>query len=359
LQCSTSVALERVAGIQVSSCAVGVAAQGAAARRLSWAGVEALWREDEPVQVWTRDLGDDVYALDTQMGGYAGITAGYLLRTTRPCLVETGTARSAPVVRDALASLGVGAGDLATVVVTHIHLDHAGGVGDIARMYPNAQVVVHERGARHLVDPAKLVASARRVFGAVMDEMFGDLLPTEAARVRALDDGDEVDLGGGRALTAYHSPGHAQHHVGLLDSSSGDLYVGDAAGIYVPEKDLLQPSTPPPDFDLDTALSSLQRFRDLRPARLLFSHFGPVDTVDATLEQSGEELRLWVELVRETRASALDLEHAVAMVRERTAERYAAVRDDPVVAEKFERLNSTETNINGINRWLDSLEASD
>jgi glyoxylase-like metal-dependent hydrolase (beta-lactamase superfamily II) len=310
------------------------------------------------VDVWTRDLGQNVHAIDTQMGGYPGITAGYALLTSRPCLVETGAAKSAPNVRNALAALGLGASDLATVVVTHIHLDHAGGVGDVARMYPNAEVVVHERGARHLIDPAKLVASARRVYGEVMDEVFGDLLPTEASRVRSLEDGDTVDLGDGRALTAYYSPGHAQHHVGLLDSLSGDLYVGDAAGIYIPEKALVRPSTPPPDFDLDAALASLDRFRALQPARLLFSHFGPVDVVDETLERSKDELRLWVELVKEARASQLDLDHAVALIRERTAERYASLLADPAVEEKFEKLNATAANVVGINRWLDSLEAA-
>jgi glyoxylase-like metal-dependent hydrolase (beta-lactamase superfamily II) len=107
------------------------------------------------------DLGNDVYQIDTRMAGYQGITAGYLIRSSRPCLVETGTSTSAPVVRAALASLGIGASDLATVVVTHIHLDHAGGVGDIASMFGAAQVVVHEEGARHLADPSRLMAGAR------------------------------------------------------------------------------------------------------------------------------------------------------------------------------------------------------
>jgi glyoxylase-like metal-dependent hydrolase (beta-lactamase superfamily II) len=304
----------------------------------------------------TRDLGHGVHAIDTRMGGYHGITAGYLLMTERPCLVETGTALSAPVVQQALSSLGISASSLATVVVTHIHLDHAGGVGDIASRYPNAQIVVHERGARHLVDPERLVASARRVYGDVMDEMFGDLKPTEAARVRAVNDRDEIELGGARVLTAHYSPGHAQHHVGLLDSQSGDLYVGDAAGIYIPEKAMVRPSTPPPDFDLDKALASLDRFAALRPTRLLFSHFGPVDIVDETLERSKEELRVWVEAVRETRVNALDLDHAVSMVREKTAHRYLDLLADPGVDAKFEKLNATAANVAGINRWLDSLE---
>src|ERR1700756_578666 len=115
------------------------------------------------------DLGHEVYQIDTRMAGYEGITAGYLIRGERPCLVETGTAPSAPVVRDALTALGVGPGDLATVVVTHIHLDHAGGVGDIAGMYPSAEIVVHEFGARHLADPSRLMASARMVYGDELD----------------------------------------------------------------------------------------------------------------------------------------------------------------------------------------------
>ena len=307
-------------------------------------------------RVEARDLGDDITLLDTQMGGYAGITAAYLIRSERPALVETGAALSAPLVIEHLARLGVGADDLATIVVTHIHLDHAGGVGDLARAFPRAEVVVHERGARHLVSPERLVASARRVYGEVMDRVFGDLLATPVERVRALGDTGEVDLGGGRRLTSTYSPGHASHHVGLLDSQTGDLYVGDAAGIYVPEADVVKPATPPPDFDLTLALASLRRFRALAPSRLLFSHFGPVSAVETTLERSAEELELWVELTRGTRAQGLDLDHAVAAVRDQTRARYAAATADPALAEKYAALNSDEANLAGILRWLDQVE---
>src|SRR5258707_11893214 len=128
-------------------------------------------------------LGDDVFQIDTRMAGYDGITAGYLIRGDRPCLVETGTAPSAPVVRDALAALGIGSADLATVVVTHIHLDHAGGAGDIAAMFPAAQIVVHQRGARHLADPSRLMAGARMVYGDALDRLFGELAPVPAGRI--------------------------------------------------------------------------------------------------------------------------------------------------------------------------------
>ncbi|MGH6653935.1 MAG: MBL fold metallo-hydrolase [Actinocrinis sp.] len=315
------------------------------------------------------------------MSGYAGITAAYAILGSRPCLVETGTATSAPVVISALAGLGVGAADLATIVVTHIHLDHAGGVGDLAAAFPSARIVVQDAGARHLADPSRLVASARRVFGAAMDTVFGELLPTPVSRIDAIGDVGSVDLGDGRRLDAHHTPGHAKHHLGLVDSATGDLYVGDAAGLYIPPDDAdavtglgasgtagaMLPGTPPPDFDLDLALASLVRFRDLRATRLLFSHYGPITHVDAALSRAAEEMRLWVEIVRDAAREGatagagvggvgLDLDHAVAMVRDRTRERYADLLARPDVADKFEALSSTMANVAGIARWLDGLE---
>jgi glyoxylase-like metal-dependent hydrolase (beta-lactamase superfamily II) len=300
-------------------------------------------------------LGDEVFEIDTRMGGYSGITAGYLIRSEKPCLIETGTALSAPTVIDSLSALGIDAADLATIIVTHIHLDHAGGVGDIAAAFPNASILVHERGARHLADPSKLVASARRVFGPVMDELFGDLLPTEANRIISLGDADSIDLGGGRELHSFYAPGHASHHVGLLDTSTGDLYTGDAAGVYIPDTADVRPATPPPDFDLDLALASMDRMSDVSPNRLLFSHYGPVTDVNDVLGRSREELIRWVELVREARGEQMDLDHAVAMVKERTQSATLADLSEEE-AHKWEVLSSTAANVAGISRWLDATE---
>ncbi len=305
------------------------------------------------------DLGHEVFQIDTRMAGYDGITAGYLIRGDRPCLVETGTAPSAPVVRDALAALGVEAGDLTTIVVTHIHLDHAGGTGDISAMFPSAQVVVHELGARHLADPSRLMASARMVYGDELDSLFGTLAPTPAERIRTVERTGVVDLGGGRRLESHHAPGHARHHVGLIDSVSGDLYVGDAAGIYIQETGDMRPATPPHDFDLDIALESLRMFGALQPARLLFSHFGPVTAVDEALARSAAEISLWVEETRRARKAGLDLDHAAAMVAERTRQRYLVLADgaDPELAAKYDRVGGTAANVAGIMRWLEKTDA--
>jgi hypothetical protein len=196
------------------------------------------------------DLGHDVFQVDTRMAGYDGITAGYLIRGERPCLVETGAAPSAPLVRDALAALGIGPADLATVAVTRIHLDHAGGAGDIAGMFPAAEVVVHELGARHLADPSRRMSSARQVYG------------------------DELD--------------------GL--------------------------------------------FAALKPARLLFSHFGPVTDIEETLDRAAAEINLWAA--------------------ERTRQRYAALAPeaDPEVMAKVERVSGAAANVAGIMHWLDRAD---
>ena len=296
----------------------------------------------------TVDLGNDVFMMDTRMGGYEAITSSYLIRSSRPCLVETGTARSAPLVIEQLRHLGVGPDDLAAIVVTHIHLDHAGGVGDLAEAFPNAQIVVQERGARHLADPSRLVASAHRVFGEAMDRLFGDLRPTEAARIVSIAERGAVDLGDGRSLAAFH--------IGLVDSATGDLYTGDAAGVYVPETADVRPATPPPDFDLDLTLSSLQAMRDVAPTRLLFSHFGPVTDIDETLDASVDELHAWVDAVRLAREVSPDMDHAVAMVREKDRARHARLYEDRALLAKQEELSGTQANVAGIMRWLDLQE---
>lgn len=222
-----------------------------------------------------------------------------------------------------------------------------------------------------MADPSRLMASARRVFGPTMDSLFGELLPTAGERIDTIADVGAVDLGGGRRLEAHHTPGHARHHLGLIDSATGDLYVGDAAGLYIPPEDASEetglaadggmgtvlPGTPPPDFDLELALSSLRRLDDLRARRLLFSHYGPITAVTDALERAQEELRVWVGIVREARgvtgAETFDLDHAVAMVRDRTRERYAALLARPEVAAKFEALSSSAANVVGIARWLE------
>ena len=189
-----------------------------------------------------------------------------------------------------------------------------------AAMYPAAEVVVHELGAEPgrpvQADGQRADGLRRRARRAVRGARAD---PGRPDQDRGAD--RSVDLGGGRPLESHYSPGHAKHHVGLVDTVSGDLYVGDAAGIYIPETGDQRPATPPPDFDLGVALESLLMFAALRPVRLLFSHYGPVTAVDQALDRSAEEIKLWVEETRQAGRAGLDLDHAVAMVAERTRAR--------------------------------------
>ena len=157
----------------------------------------------------TSEIAPGIIEIDTLLGGWDKVTAGYLVHGDAPVLVETGSQSSVAVLLDALDSLGVSPTDLAGVAVTHIHLDHAGGVGDVAKAFPSATVYVHEKGARHLVDPTRLIDSAARVYGPLLDSLYGRLEATPAERIHVLDDGEEVRVGPDRVLVAVDSPGHA------------------------------------------------------------------------------------------------------------------------------------------------------
>jgi glyoxylase-like metal-dependent hydrolase (beta-lactamase superfamily II) len=290
--------------------------------------------------------------LDTLLGGMDRMTAGFLVDGAQPALVETGSQTSVAAVCEALTAAGVGAGDLRWIIVTHIHLDHAGGVGDMAVAFPNATVVVHERGARHLVDPSRLVDSAARVYGPYLDSLYGRMLPTPEDRVVAAADGHRVDLGGGRFLTMVDSPGHAKHHHAVLDEHTGTLLVGDAVGVQLPDIGVLRPATPPPDFDLEQSVSSLRRFAALRPEVMVLTHYGPVEQPLETLAEAEEMLHQWVDVADRTMRGGAqdDIEGVAAALADAFAELPDGVPDS--VREKFEVLNGFHSNAAGLVRYL-------
>ncbi len=294
------------------------------------------------------EIGPGVIEIDTRLGGWRRVTAGYLVQGSSPVLVETGSQTSVPVLLATLERMGIGAGDLAGVVVTHIHLDHAGGVGDVARAFPQASIYVHQKGARHLADPTKLVDSASRVYGPLLDTLYGRLEPTPPERLHVLADGDEIRVGADRVLTAIDSPGHAKHHVGLHDSVSGILFAGDAVGVRLPDAGVLRPSTPPPDFDLHQALHSLARFADRRPTGLALAHYGLLPDPDELLAEAAETLSQWADTAERAYRDGEDIAAALA-------ERFDPQMDDvdPEHREKLEIMNGVHSNAAGLRRWME------
>lgn len=285
--------------------------------------------------------------LDTRLGGWEGITSAYLVRGPRPALVETGARTSAETVIRELSDAGIGPDDLAVIALTHVHLDHCGGAGLIAGHFPRAEVVVHRRGARHLVDPERLVAASAEVYGELA-WLYGGLDPIPAERVTAAEDGHRIELGDGRALVMLETLGHARHHMSILEEGTGTVMAGDALGVMFAGAGLYQ-ALPPPDVDLERADASLRRLAGLSPRRLCVGHFGPVPDPAEALATAREQVAVvgdaalagWrgggdVPAVEEAVEAALPLE--------------ATVRDAAGVA-RWRMLRWGRNNAAGLARW--------
>jgi len=292
-----------------------------------------------------------VIPIDTQMIGLDLVTSAYLLRGDEPALVETGPTTSSVPVTEGLDRLGIGPADLAHVVVTHIHLDHAGGVGTLAKRYPGATIWVHERGAPHMVDPTRLVSSTARVYGEETTRAyFGDVEPVPAGRVRAVGDGDVIPLGG-RSLDVVYTPGHASHHVALVDSQTGGVFVGDALGIHLPDVKVLRPATPPPDVDVEVAVRSVERIRERARSVLFLSHYGEVPEVDAMCDLSIVRIRGWADVVSAALRSSKELDEIARLLEERgTADTLEDVGPGADMT-RYDMLSSYEVNAAGLIRY--------
>jgi len=204
-------------------------------------------------------------------------------------LVDPGPSSCLPTLLEALGDERPSA-----LLLTHIHLDHAGASGSLVERWPELKVYVHERGAPHLIDPSRLLKSARRLYGEGMDRMWGEMVPVPERNIRVVYGGERVI---DDAFEVAYTPGHASHHVCYLHDRVA--FVGDVGGVRIPPAALAIPPTPPPDIDLEAWHESIARIRAWTPARLAITHFGAYDDVDAHLEQISERLDEWAERVRE------------------------------------------------------------
>ena len=223
--------------------------------------------------------------VDLNYLGQPEVIASALLETPEGyAAVDPGPTTSVEALRAALAQRGATMAELRWLLLTHIHLDHAGATGVLVRENPELRVFVHERGARHLAAPERLLESATRIYGDRMRELWGEFLPVPADHLHALRGGERLELGG-RAVRVAATPGHAWHHVSYLDETSGTAFVGDVAGERYPGCDFAIPVTPPPDIDLDVWRDSWEQLRQWNPAALFLTHFGVFTDVVAHLDQ--------------------------------------------------------------------------
>jgi glyoxylase-like metal-dependent hydrolase (beta-lactamase superfamily II) len=221
------------------------------------------------------------------------------------CLVDPGPQSSMDTLLEAL-----GDEQPRALLLTHIHLDHAAATGALVRRWPELEIFVHERGAPHLVDPSKLLASAERLYGDQMEYLWGEILPVPERNVKALTGGEDV-LG----MRVAHTPGHASHHVCYFHEETGTAFVGDVAAVRIPPSNLIVPPTPPPDIDIETWLDSIAIVESWRPERLALTHFGAVEDPIEHLEIVRRRLREEADLAREFSEQDYERHHR-AMVEE-------------------------------------------
>jgi glyoxylase-like metal-dependent hydrolase (beta-lactamase superfamily II) len=245
-----------------------------------------------------------LHAVDTELLGLPELMSAYLLEgPDGVAVVDPGAAPAADRVLAAVDALGYDPADVTHLLPTHVHLDHAGATGALAAACPEATVAVHERGLPYLTERAaldRLVESARAAMGAVADG-YGDPELVPADRCRTVGGGETVDVAG-RALSVVDAPGHAPHQYCLLDDRSGALLAADAAGMFVAGE--LYPTTPPPDFDLDASLATVDRLLEADPELLCYAHFGARNDAVAALEAYRDLLPAWVAAAREALAAA-------------------------------------------------------
>jgi glyoxylase-like metal-dependent hydrolase (beta-lactamase superfamily II) len=236
--------------------------------------------------------------VDLNFLGHPDIIATAVLHgTAGVALVDPGPSTSLATLRAGLEQKGIAPRDVRQLLLTHIHLDHAGAAGTLARENPELEVFVHERGAPHLADPSKLLASASRLYGQDMDRLWGEILPVPADRLRILAGGERITAAG-RTLDVAYTPGHAWHHVSYFDPSSGIAFVGDTAGIRRGSGAYVMPAAPPPDIDLEAWRSSEQRILEWGPDTLFLTHFGAFQGARQHFQSLMDRLVEWNRIVR-------------------------------------------------------------
>lgn len=239
-----------------------------------------------------------------------GIGATYVVRGDDVALIETGTSLCAPAILEELAALGIRPQEVRHILLTHVHMDHAGGAGALARAMPEAQVYIHSLTGRHLIDPSRLLPSAERALGDLFAR-HGTIVPLSPEKVVPAEDLD-LDLGRGVRLQAIPTPGHSPDHLSYYEPSSGALFAGDAVGIVLPDFQHLGPVTPPPVFDVMAQQATFARLSALSIQHLLFTHWGPAhQPATVVIQRLQAEFERFDQLMRERIAQGVTDEDAL------------------------------------------------
>ncbi len=252
-----------------------------------------------PILRYTTFLMRSITTLDNLwMGRPRSIAAGLLESDGHRAVVDPGPGSTFETLQRQLQARGIGVGELDAILLTHIHLDHAGATGSLVRENPRLAVYVHKIGAPHVMDPSKLLASAQRLWPNELQRLFGETLPVPAENLRILEGGETLTLGS-RQVEVVYTPGHASHHVSYFDKTEGVAFVGDTAGVRIEGNSFVMPATPPPDIDLGIWDTSFAAILERKPARLFLTHFGYSDNPSEHIVLFRERLHRWAALTAE------------------------------------------------------------
>ena len=257
-------------------------------------------KEKNPIK-----LDDRIYLIDGFDLDVANRTGTYVIQEEALTLIETGPSPSVKYIKAGLAALGHALDEIKYIIVTHIHLDHAGGAGLLLRECPNATIIVHPRGERHLINPKKLAAGARAVYGDSFSELFDPIVPVPEDRLLVKGEGDILEIGPNCTLEFWDTPGHAKHHISIYDPISNGMFTGDTVGVryeqLVPNGvDLFLPSTSPNHFNPNDMEASIKRIRDKNLDRIYFGHFRMTQNIEEALNQVQSWLEVFMEVGEQT-----------------------------------------------------------
>ncbi len=279
-----------------------------------------------------------IYSIDQRFTGHLKYNSCYLIEGDTVALFDSGPATVIDNVLDSARGLGYSPEDISYLIFSHIHIDHIGGAGVLCRDHPHLKVMVHEKGVPHLVNPEKLYQSMKKVFGDMADQMYGDIIPIPEDRIHPLEDGEIIELGENRRLRVLHTPGHASHHLSLYDESHRVLFAGEALGIYLPDADVYFPSTPPPEFDLVSAVESVEKLERLELEKVLFSHFGPARDALTPIKRSREMLIEWGRIIYKAMGESDDRSYIMDRLSEESMKCIDHLKDDAEMYAQYAEL---------------------
>lgn len=297
-------------------------------------------------------LDDGLHCIDLEFQGQPGVIASYLLEEAgERALIEIGPTSTLDTLLEALRSLGVEPETISKVLVTHIHLDHAGAAGTFIKRHPHAQLFVHEIGARHMIDPSKLLASATRIYGDMMEPLWGTFDPVPEENITRLSDDNRIAIGS-RHINALYTPGHASHHVSFHDADRGIVFAGDVAVVRMQGCEHVRPATPPPDIDLELWTESLERLRGLHAHTLCLTHFGPFGDVDWHLTETRDHLYEWADIVSHALQSGQDRLTIVDTIRLHADRALHRITNDASIFEHYELAAPLGMSVDGYLRYF-------